>query len=87
MRGVGVDWRRIIGSTSFPWPIAAAEVFELDGNQFFLLTPMANGYLNISLTTTDDILRDLRAFKASGAILIDASAIARRIEKTFARRR
>jgi hypothetical protein len=86
LRALGLDWKRIVGSTSFPWPLDVADVFELDGNQFFLLRPIS-GYLDISLTTTDDILRDLRAFKASGAILIDASAIARRVEKTFARRR
>jgi hypothetical protein len=86
MRRLGIDWKKIIGSTRFPWPIALASVFELDENQFFLLTPIKE-YLDINLTTTGDILRDLRAFKAIGAILIDASVITRRIEKASARMR
>jgi hypothetical protein len=82
MRRLGIDWRRIIGSTAFPWPIA--DVFE---GEFVLLTPMANGEsFDISPVTPDDMAGHLRTFKADAGVLIDASAIAKRIE-TFARRR
>ena len=81
MRKLGIDWKRIVGSTAHPWPVADV----LDGNQFFLLTPMSDGYLDFSVTTASKILRNLRAYKASGAILIDGGAIARRIE-AFAKR-
>jgi hypothetical protein len=81
MRKLGVDWKRIVGSTAFPWPVSEV----LEGDQFFLLTPLSDGSLDIIPTTVDEILRDLRAAKASGAILIDAAVIAKRIE-TFARK-
>jgi|SRR6516165_4598382 hypothetical protein len=83
MRKLGIDWKRIVGSTAIPWPVP--DVFELDGNHFLLLAPMPDGNLDMNITTADDILRDLRALKASGGILIDASVIAKRIE-VFARR-
>jgi hypothetical protein len=94
MRRLGIDWQRIIGSTAFPWPIA--DVFEIDEMEFFLLTPMLDNHrtasedvpkkLDISLVTPQDMAGHLRAFKAGAGVLIDASAIAKRI-KTFARRR
>jgi hypothetical protein len=92
MRRLGIDWKRIIGSTAFPWPIA--NVFEINKMEFFLLTPMLDNRrtasepksLDINLVTPQDMAADLRAFKAGAGVLIDASAIAKRIE-TFARRR
>jgi hypothetical protein len=81
MRKLGIDWKRIVGSTAFQWPIRDV----LDGYQFFLLTPLSDDSLDITVTTAGKILRDLRSYKALGAILIDGGAIAKRIE-AFARR-
>jgi hypothetical protein len=82
MRKLGVDWKRIVGSTAFPWPVSEV----LDGDQFFLLTPLSDGSLDLNRTTPKKILNVLRKqYKASGAIVIDGGAIARRIE-AFARR-
>jgi hypothetical protein len=93
MRRLGIDWKRIIGSTAFPWPIA--DVFEIDEMEFFLLTPMLDNHRtasedvpkkwDISLATPQDMAGHLRAFKAGAGVLIDASAIAKRVQ-TVARR-
>jgi hypothetical protein len=85
MRRLGIDWRRIVGSTAFPWPID--DVFEIRKNQFFLLTPMANGeFFDISPVTLSESAHRLRALKAGAGVLIDRSSIAKRID-AFARRR
>jgi hypothetical protein len=90
MRRLGIDWKRIIGSTAFPWPIAD----EIDKMEFLLLTPMLDNHrtasepkkLDINPVTPQEMAVDFRAFKAGAGVLIDARAIAKRIE-TFARRR
>jgi hypothetical protein len=85
MRRLGIDWKRsIVGSTAFPWPISDA--IEINEPQFFLLTPLADGSFDIDLVFPDQIEKHLKSFKVSAGILIDASAIAKRIE-TFARKR
>jgi hypothetical protein len=92
MRRLGIDWKRIIGSTAFPWPIA--DVFEIGKTEFFLLTPMLDSHrtedvpkkLDISPVTLKSVARNLRELKTGAGVLIDASAIAKHIE-TFARRR
>lgn len=85
MRRLGIDWKRsIVGSTAFPWPISDA--IEIKEPQFFLLTPLGDGSFDIDLVLPDQIERHLKSFKASAGILIDASAIAKRIE-VFARKR
>ena len=94
MRRLGIDWKRIIGSTAFPWPIA--DLFEIGKTEFFLLTPMLGNHrtasehapkkLDISLITPEDMAGHLRAFKAGAGVLIDASEIAKRIDN-FSRRR
>jgi hypothetical protein len=84
MRHLGIDWRRIVGSTASPWPID--NVFEIRKGEFLLLSPMANGEtFDISLVTPHDMAGHLRAFKAGAGVLIDASSIVKRIQ-TFARR-
>ena len=83
MRRLGIDWGRIEGSTAGPWPID--DPFEIDRTLFLLLTPASNGSLDLTYVTHGQIAKHLKSFKASGGILIDASAIARRIE-TFARK-
>jgi hypothetical protein len=85
MRRAGIDWKRsIVGSTAFPWPIDNASEIETD---FFLLTPMTNkSYFDISPVVPKDISEHLKSMKASIGILIDASAIKKRIE-AFARKR
>jgi hypothetical protein len=84
MRRLGIDWGRIEGSTAVPWPID--DPFQIDRTQFLLLTPMANGGLDPTYVTGAQIAKHLKSFKTSGGILINASAIAKRIE-TFARKR
>jgi hypothetical protein len=94
MRRLGIDWKRIIGSTVFPWPIE--DLFEIGKTEFFLLTPMLGNHrtpsedapkkLDISLVTPEDMAGHLRAFKAGAGVLVDASEIAKRIG-AFARRR
>jgi hypothetical protein len=95
MRRLGIEWKRIVGSTAFPWPIAGADVFEIRKTDFFLLTPMLRRHvvskdaakkLDITPVKPKQITGDLRASKAGAGILIDASEIAKRIE-IFVRRR
>jgi hypothetical protein len=84
MRRLGIDWKRsVVGSTAFPWPIS--DPFEIN-EQFFLLTPLADGSFDIDLVRPKRIVEHLKSVKASAGILIDANAIAKRIE-TFARKR
>ena len=82
-RRLGVDWR-IVGSTASPWPID--DPFKIDKTKFLLLTPMADGAFDITTVTPDEIAMRLKSFKAFAGIVIDAGAIARRIE-SFARKR
>jgi hypothetical protein len=85
MRRLGIDWKRsVVGSTAFPWPISdAIEINE----EFFLLTPLDDdGSFDIDLVRPKQIVERLKSFKTSAGILIDANAIAKRIE-TFARKR
>ena len=93
MRRLGVDWKRVIGSTAFPWPVT--DVFEVDRQEFFLLTPMPDNHRrasedvkqwDINPVTPDEMLGYLRAYKARSGVVLDASEIAKHIE-TFARRR
>jgi hypothetical protein len=85
MRRAGIDWRRsIVGSTAFPWPIDKASEIDTD---FVLLTPMTNNsYFDISPMAPEDISEHLKSVKSNIGILIDASAIKKRIE-AFARKR
>jgi hypothetical protein len=85
MRRLGIDWKRsVVGSTAFPWPISdAIEINE----EFFLLTPLDDdGSFDIDLVRPKQIVERLKSFKTSAGILIDANAIAKRIE-TFAMKR
>jgi hypothetical protein len=94
MRRLGIDWKRVIGSTAFPWP--TTDVFEVDKQEFFLLTPMLDNHRtasedvpkkwDINRVTPDEMAGYLRAFKARAAVVLDASEIAKHIE-IFARRR
>jgi hypothetical protein len=80
-RRLGIDWRRIRGSTAFPWPID--DLSEIDKTRFLLLTPTTGGGFDVSPVT--QITKDLKSFDATVGILIDASAIKKRIE-TFSRK-
>ena len=83
LRGLGIDWKRIQGSTAFPWPID--DLSEIDN--FLLLTPTADGdAFEVTPVMHDEIAKDLKSFNATAGILIDAIAIKERIE-TFARKR
>jgi hypothetical protein len=82
-RRLGVDWR-IMGSTASPWPID--DPFKIDKTELLLLTPMADGAFDITTVSPDEIAMHLKSFKAFAGIVIDASAIARRIE-SIARKR
>jgi hypothetical protein len=84
MRRLGIDWKRVVGSTAFPWPIS--DPFEIKENQFVLLTLMADDTFDIDIVTPNQIRKQLKTFKASAGILIDSNAIAKHIE-TFARKR
>ena len=84
MRRLGIDWKRVVGSTAFPWPIS--DPFEIKENHFVLLTLMADDTFDIDIVAPNQIKKQLKTFKASAGILIDANAIAKHIE-TFARKR
>ena len=86
MRRLGVDWKRVIGSTAFPWPVT--DVFEVDRQEFFLLTPMPDNHRrasedvkqwDINPVTPDEMLGYLRAYKARAGVVLDASEIAKHI--------
>jgi hypothetical protein len=88
MRRLGIDWKRVIGSTAMPWP--TEDVFEIDKQEFFLLTPMLGNHRTasedapknweINLVPPDELLGYLRAYKARAAVVLDASEIAKHIE-------
>jgi hypothetical protein len=88
LRRLGLDWKCIVGSTAFPWPID--DLFKIDKMEFFLLTPIPDQRrgvpkkFEISLVTPEDFAGHLRAYKAGAGVLIDASVIAKRI-KAFAK--
>src|SRR5262249_23674296 len=84
LRRLGIDWKRIQGSTAFPWPID--DLSEIDKTHFLLLTPMADDAFEVTPAMPDQIAKDLKSFNTTVGILIDASAIKKRIE-TFARKR
>jgi len=82
---LGIDWKRIRGSTAFPWPID--DLSEIDKIQFLLLTPTADDHdFDVNAVTRDEIGKDLKSFNTSVGILIDVMAIKKRIE-IFARKR
>jgi hypothetical protein len=91
MRRLGIDWKRVIGSTALPWPVT--DVFEVEKKEIFLLTPMHNNHRtasgdakhwNIELIRPDEMLGYLRAYKARAGVVLDASKIAEHID-AFAR--
>jgi hypothetical protein len=83
LRRLGIDWKRIQGSTAFPWPID--DLSEIDN--FLLLTPTADDdAFEVTPVMPDEIAKDLKSFNATAGILIDAIAIKKRIE-TFVRKR
>jgi hypothetical protein len=85
LRHLGIDWKRIQGSTAFPWPID--DLSEIDKTHFLLLTPTADDdAFEVSPVMPDQIAKDLKSFNTTVGILIDAGAIKKRIE-TFARKR
>jgi hypothetical protein len=84
LRRLGIDWKRIQGSTAFPWPID--DLSEIDQTHFLLLTPTADDTFEVTPVMPDEIAKDLKSFNATAGILIDAIAIKKRIE-TFARKR
>jgi hypothetical protein len=94
MRRLGIDWKRIIGSTAFPWPME--DLFDIGKTEFFLLTPMLDNHrtgsedapkkLDINKVTPKDMAVHLRVVKAGAGVVLDASEITKRIE-AFARRR
>jgi hypothetical protein len=86
MRRLGIDWKRVIGSTAFPWPVT--DVFEVDKQEFFLLTQMPDNHRrasedvkqwDINPVTPDEMLGYLRAYKARAGVVLDASEIAKHI--------
>jgi hypothetical protein len=89
VRRLGIDWKRIIGSTAFPWPVE--DPFEIPKTELLLLTPMLDSRreasedapkkLDISLVTPDDIAGHLRALKTGVGVVVDASEIAKRIRR------
>jgi hypothetical protein len=83
-RRLGIDWRRIRGSTAFPWPID--DLSEIDKTHFLLLTPTPGGGFNVSPATPDQITKNLKSFGATVGILIDVRAIKKRVE-TFSQKR
>jgi ribosome-associated protein YbcJ (S4-like RNA binding protein) len=92
LRRFGVDWKSIVGSTAFPWPIAE-DLFEIRKMGPLLLTPMvsrrgedAPKMLDINPVKSKQIMRELRDSGAVAGVVIDASEIVTRIE-IFARRR
>jgi hypothetical protein len=85
LRRLGIDWKRIQGSTAFPWPID--DFSEIDKTPFLLLTPTADDdVFEVTSVMPDQIAKDLKSFNATVGIMIDASAIKKRIE-AFARKR
>jgi hypothetical protein len=84
LRRLGIDWKRIQGSTAFPWPID--DLSEIDQTHFLLLTPTADDTFEVTPVMPDEIAKDLKSFNATAGILIDAIAIKKRIE-TFVRKR
>jgi len=85
LRRLGIDWKRIHGSTAFPWPID--DLSEIDKTPFLLLTPTAdNDAFEVTSSMPNQIAKDLKSFKTTVGILIDASVIKKSIE-TFARKR
>jgi hypothetical protein len=79
MRRLGIDWKRsVVGSTAFPWPID--DPSEIDKIQFLLLTPTADGdAFDVNPVTRDEIAKDLKSCNTTVGILIDVSAIKKRI--------
>jgi len=85
LRRLGIDWKRIQGSTAFPWPID--DLSEIDKIPFLLLTPTADDdAFEVTPVMPGQIAKDLKSFNATAGILIDAIAIKKRIE-VFARKR
>src|SRR5262245_25417205 len=60
MRRLGIDWKRVVGSTAFPWPIS--DPFEIDETQFVLLTPMADHTFDIDIVTPNRIGKQFSSF-------------------------
>jgi hypothetical protein len=80
LRRLGIDWKRVIGSTAFSWP--DEDPFEIGKTEYLLLTPIPESEkLDISLITLDDMAGALRVLKAGAGVVVDASEIAKRIRK------
>ena len=66
MRRLGIDWKRVVGSTAFPWPIS--DPFEIKENQFVILKLMADDTFDIDIVAPNQIKKQLKTFKASAGI-------------------